>query len=106
MISPFYVFVNSRFTLKQSTAASSDERRPGIPGRLPRWLRLEDRDDLMRTRVNDDDFIADHDVFVAMPLGVDHEDFPRQRVEADAVRNACSHTYRDVKLRRCHLVLS
>ena len=70
----------------------SGERRPGKSGRLPRWLRLEDSDDLMRARVNDEDFIADHDVFIATPLGIDHEDFSRQRVEADAVRNACSHT--------------
>src|ERR1700751_3028345 len=76
------------------------------PGRLPGRLRLEDSHDLMRTRVNDEAFIADHDVVIATPLGLDHEAFRRQRVEVDAVRNARSYTYRDVKLRRWHLVLS
>src|ERR1035438_7535409 len=80
-----------------------------VPGRSAicrlRRLRVEDRDDLVRARVEDDDLIADHNVVIAAPLGIDHEYLPRQRVEVDAIRNAGSHAYRNVQMRRFHPVL-
>jgi hypothetical protein len=43
-------------------------------------LRLDYRDDLMGTRIDHDDFVADQDVFVAAPLRIDCEYSLRQRV--------------------------
>src|SRR5450631_4925056 len=61
------------------------------PGRLPNaatlrrvLLRFEDRDDLVRARVDDEDLVADQNVIVAAPLGIDHDDFHRQRIEMHA----------------------
>src|SRR6185437_15673206 len=58
-------------------------------------LRFEDRDDLVRTRIDDEDLIADHDVVVTAPFRINHDDFPRQRVEMHAFRYAGSHAHRD-----------
>jgi hypothetical protein len=44
------------------------------------FLRLDDRDDLVRTRIDDDDLVADQDVVVAPPLGIDCEYSVGQRV--------------------------
>ena len=40
-------------------------------------LRFEDGDDLMRSRIDDEDLVADQDVAVASPLGIDYEHFRR-----------------------------
>ena len=36
-------------------------------------LRVENGDDLVRARVDDEDLVADQDVVVTAPLGIDHE---------------------------------
>ena len=60
----------------------------------------------MCARVKDDDLVADHDVIISTPFGIDHVYLPRQPVEVDAVRNAGSDPHRDVKPYRRHLMLS
>ena len=47
---------------------------------VPFFLRLDDRDDLVRTRIDDDNLVADQDVVVAPPLGIDCEYSVGQRV--------------------------
>src|ERR1700687_2490958 len=66
---------------------------------------LEDRDDLLRARIDDDDLVTDQDVVVAAPFGIDHDHFRRQRVETHAVGDAGSHPHRYVQTRRFHLLL-
>src|SRR5271156_4109974 len=61
-------------------------------------LRLKDRDDFVRPRINDENLVAYHDVLIAAPFGVNHEYFLRQRIEVDTVGNAGSHARRDVKM--------
>jgi hypothetical protein len=50
-------------------------------------LRVEDGDDLVRSRIDDEDLVADQDVVVASPLRIDHEHFRRQRIETHALRH-------------------
>ena len=47
--------------------------------------RFEDRDDLVRARIDDDDLVADQDVVVAAPFRIDLDHFHRQRIEMHAV---------------------
>ena len=72
-------------------------------------LRFQYRDDLVCARIDNHDLVTDEDVVVAAPLGVDHEDFLRQRIEVDAaIGNAGADADRDVQLRRfdtLHLLL-
>ena len=63
-------------------------------------LRFEDGDDLMRSRIDDEDLVADQDVVVASPLGIDHEHFRRQRIETHALRHPGSYQHRHVEMRR------
>src|SRR5476649_195264 len=85
------------------------------PGRLPiialadyrvtrDALCFDDRDDLVRTRIDDEDLVADQNVVVAAPLGIDHEHFRWQRIEMHAIRHAGTHAHRHVEFRRFHLV--
>ena len=87
------------------------ELQPELTPRLPSIvvtrdvLRFEDGDDLMRSRIDDEDLVADQDVAVASPLGIDYEHFRRQRIETHALRHPGSHPHRHVEMRRLHLVL-
>src|ERR1700687_2382405 len=66
---------------------------------------FEDRDDLVRARIDDDDLVTDQDVVVAAPFGIDHDYFRRQRVETDAVGDAGAHAYRYIQMRWLNLLL-
>src|ERR1039458_5002279 len=66
--------------------------RPSADYRVTREaLRFENRDDLVRARIDDEDLVADQNVVVAAPLGIDHDDFHRQRIEMHAIRHAGTH---------------
>src|SRR6185437_8980448 len=54
-------------------------------------LRFEDGNDLVRTRIDDDDLVADHDIVVASPLGIDHEHFHWQWIKTYVRRHPRSH---------------
>src|SRR5579872_4529015 len=67
-------------------------------------LRLDDSDDLMRTRIDDHDLIANEDVVVAAPFRINRNDFDRQRIHVNAGRNTRSHAHRYVKVSRFDLM--
>src|SRR6478609_2230214 len=84
------------------------------PERMPRppsivatrdVLRFEDGDDLVRSRIDDEDLVADQDVVVASPLRIDHEHFRWEWMETHALRHPGSYPHRHVDMRRLHLVL-
>jgi hypothetical protein len=52
------------------TAGKVSDRLPIVARYRLLLLRLDDRDDFMRMRIDDDDLVADHDVFVAAPLRI------------------------------------
>ncbi len=66
------------------------------PGKFPAArecrfvLRFDNSDDLVGTRINNHDLIADQDVVVTAPLWIDHDHLLRQRMDADVGRNARS----------------
>jgi hypothetical protein len=60
-------------------------------------LRVEDGDDLVRSRIDDEDLVADQDVVVASPLRIDHEHFRRQRIETHALRHPGSHPHDEME---------
>lgn len=81
-----------------------------VPGRLPivvmrDALRFENGDDLVRARVDDEDLVADQDIVVTAPLGIDHKHLHRQRIEVHAVRNTGADRHCNIQTCWFHLVL-
>ena len=58
------------------------------------------------SRIDDEDLIADQEIVVASPLGIDHEHFrARERIETHALRHPGSYPHRHVEMHQLHLVL-
>src|SRR6185437_12165401 len=69
-------------------------------------LSFENGHDFVCSRINDHNFIAYEDVVITTPLGIDRDNFSRQRVEVHAFGYAGSNPYRDVKVNGLHFVFT
>ena len=61
-------------------------------------LRLDDCDDLMRTRIDDHDLITHENVVVAAPIRIDRDHFNGQRIHMDVGRDTRSHAHRNIEV--------
>jgi len=73
---------------------------------MERTSGVEDRHDLMRPRVDDDDLVADEEVVISTPTRIEKHDLFRHRIEMNRAGNPAADGNREVDVRhRLHVVL-